>query len=116
MIDAEAQSRITRCAKIDVKFPPMDLGQSHATSGRAIDRDKKLIPARRRSRTRAKTSWNQTVGITQSGRGDVKGNGVSSAAGQHGGAVESKDPHALKAKSNAIEQVDREIIGVLCRA
>src|SRR5207247_8520135 len=84
--------------------------------GSAIARDKKLISARRRRRTRTKSSWNQTVGMAQGGRGDVKGNGVSGAAGEHGGAVESKDPHALKAKSNAIEQVDREIIGVLCRA
>src|SRR4029453_15055042 len=116
MVGAEAESRITRCAKIDVKFPPVDLSQSHAAGSGAIDRDEKLIPARRRRRTRAKTSWNQTIGITQPGRGDVKGNGVSGAAGEHGCAVESKDPHALKAKSNAIEQVDREIIGVLCRA
>src|SRR5207247_3975489 len=83
---------------------------------RGVKRDRKLISARRRRRTRAKTSWNQTVGIAQAGRGNVKGNRVSGAAGEHGGAVESKDPHALKAKSNAIEQVDREIIGVLCRA
>src|SRR4029453_178212 len=116
MVGAEAESRITRCAKIDVKFPPVDLSQSHAAGGGAIDRDEKLIPARRRRRTRAKTSGNQTIGITQPGRGDVKCNGVRSAAGQHGGAAKSKDPHALKAKSNAIEQVDREIIGVLCRA
>src|SRR5216117_3182622 len=94
----------------------MHLSQSHAAGSGAIDGDEKLIPARRRRRTRAKTSWNQTVGIAQAGRGDVKGNGVSSAAGEHGCAVESKDPHALKSKSNAIEQVDREIVGVFCRA
>src|SRR4030095_9490822 len=70
----------------------------------------------RRRRTRAKTSWNQTVRIAQAGRGDVKGNGVSGAAGEHRCAVESKNPHALKSKGNAIKQVDREIIGVLCRA
>src|SRR6185436_2248143 len=94
----------------------MHLSQSHAAGGGAIDRDEKLIPARRRWVARAKTSWNQTVGIDQAGSGDVKGNGVSGAAGEHGCAVESKDAHALKAKRNAIEQVDREIIGVLCRA
>src|SRR5690349_11016792 len=115
MVDAEAESRITRCGKIDVKFPAMHLSQSHAACGGAIDRDEKLIPARRRRRTRAKTSWNQTVGITQTGRGDVKGNGVSGSACEHRGAVESKDPHALKSKSNAIKQVDRQKVGVLCK-
>src|SRR5216110_2018205 len=114
MVDAEAQSRITRCAKIDVKFPAMHLSQSHAAGGGAIDRDEKLIPARRRRVTRAKTSWNQTVGVAQAGRSDVEGNGVTSPAGEHGGPVESKNAHALEAKSNAIEQVDREIIGVFC--
>src|SRR6266480_653703 len=116
MVDAEAESRITRGAKINVKFPAMHLSQSHAAGRGAIDGDEKLIPARRRRRTRAKTSWNQTVGIAQAGRGDVKGNGVNGAPGEHGCAIESKDPHALKAKSNAIEQVDREVIGVFCRA
>ena len=48
MVDAEAESRISRCAKIDVKFPAMHLSQSHAAGGGAIDRDEKLIPARRR--------------------------------------------------------------------
>src|SRR4029079_15580990 len=116
MVDAEAESRITRCAKIDVKFPAMHLSQSHAAGGGAIDRDEKLIPASRRGRTRAKTSWNQTVGIAEAGRGDFKGNGVRGAAGEHGCAVEGKDPHALKAKRNAIEKVDGQIIGFLCRA
>src|SRR5205814_3312980 len=102
MVDTEAESRISRCAKIDVKFPAVYLSQCHAAGGGAIDRNEKLISARRRRRTRAKTSWNQTVGIPQASRGNVKGNGVSSSAGQHGGAVESKDPHALKAKRNTI--------------
>src|SRR5437762_12590289 len=108
MIDAQAESRITRCGKIDVKFPAMHLSQSHAAGGGAIDRDEKLISARRRRRTRAKTSWNQTVRIAEARRGDVKGNGVSGAAGEHGCAAESKDPHTLKANSNAIEEADRQ--------
>src|SRR6266550_5814927 len=80
MVDAEAESRVTRCAKIGVKFPAMHLSQSHTAGGGAIDRNKKLIPARRRRRTRAKTSWNQTVRIAESGWSDVEGNGVSGAA------------------------------------
>jgi len=95
MVDAEAQSRITRCAKIDVKFPPVHLSQSHTAGGRAIDRDEKLIPASRRRRTGAKTSWNQTVGIAQAGRGDVKGDGVSGAAGEHAAVVTDAAAHGL---------------------
>src|SRR6266513_6432568 len=99
MVDTEAESRISRCPKIDVKFPAVYLSQCHAAAGGAIDRDEKLISARRRRRTGAKTSWNQTVGIAQAGRGNVKGNGVSGAPSEHGCAIESKEPHALKAKS-----------------
>src|SRR5438874_13758495 len=102
MVDAEAESRITRCAKIDVKFPAMHLSQSHAAGGGAIDRDEKLIPARRRRRNRAKTSWNQPVRIAQAGRGTAKGNGVSGAAGEQGVAVEGKVPYALNTKRNFI--------------
>ena len=65
MVGAETESRISRCAKINVKFPAMHLSQSHAAGSRAIDRDEKLISARRWRITRAKTSWNQTVGIAQ---------------------------------------------------
>src|SRR5882724_12758415 len=101
MVDADAESRITRCAEIDVKFPAMHLSQSHAAGGGAIDRDEKLIPARRRRVTGAKTSWNETVGIAQAGWGDVKGNGVSSPAGEHRGAVESKNAHALESELHA---------------
>src|SRR5437667_12128007 len=106
MVDAEAESRITRGAKINVKFPAMHLSQSHAAGRGAIDGDEKLIPAPRRTRTRAKTSWNQTVGIAQAGRGEAKGNGVSGAPGAHGCATESKDPHAFKAKRNPTQQGD----------
>src|SRR5439155_16618388 len=116
MVYANAQCRITRCAKINVKFPPVDLCQSHAAGGGAIDRDEKLIPGRRRRRTRAKTSWHQTVGVAQASRRDVESNRISSATRKHRGAVESKNAHAFESKRRPVKQVDREVIGVLGRA
>src|SRR5438477_10122175 len=94
MVDAEAESRITRGAKINVKFPAMHLSQSHGAGRGAIDGDEKLIPARRPRRTRAKTSSNQTVGSAQADRSDVKGKGVSDAPDEHGLTIESKHPPA----------------------
>ena len=116
MVDAQTEGRISRRDKIDVEFPAVYLSQGHAAGGGAIDGDEELIPARRRSGTRAKTSGNQTVRIPQPGGGDVKSYSVGSTASEHRGTIKRKNAHAFEGKSGAVKQVDREIIGVLSRA
>ena len=81
MIGANAESRIRRGDKIDMKQPGLDLSQRHASSGRAVDGEKHFITARRRRSASAKVRGNQAVGITQAGWGDKKANCVGGVAG-----------------------------------
>src|SRR5262249_32628849 len=54
VIGANAESRICRCDKIDMKQPAMDLSQSRVFTGRAVHSEKHFISARRRRVASAK--------------------------------------------------------------
>src|SRR5258705_8479628 len=97
-----------------MKKPGVNLGKSHAASGRAIDGQQHFIPARRRRIGCTKGRRDKAVGIAHAGKGDGKsyGRGVRRPRpGKHRRAVECKSTDALKGKSRAIKQVDREVVG-----
>src|ERR1051326_3413859 len=97
-----------------MKEPGVDLGQGHAASGRTIDSQQHFIPAHRWRSTRAKGRRNKAVGIAHASErdGESYGRGVRRPGpGKHRRAVKRKSTNALKRKSGAIEQVDRQVIG-----
>ena len=65
MVSANAKSGTSR--KIDMEKPAFYLGQSYASSGRAINGQEKFISSRGWRSARAKGRGNQAIGIAQAG-------------------------------------------------
>lgn len=111
MVRADAESRIRRSHEIDMKLPPLNLGQCGVLTGRTINREQKFISTRRRRAAGTKTGRNQTVGIAQACRKNCKGNRVGRAAIDHRSAVERKDTDSDKCR-RIRKHIDREIVTI----
>src|SRR4029077_16785222 len=110
---ANAERRISRRPKIDMKEAGVDLGQGYAATSRAIDSQHHFIPSRRRRVADGfRGRGDEAIGSAHIGCGESKADRIGGTAGEHAGAVKSINVDAGEG-SRATKRVDGEEIGVL---
>ena len=111
MIGANAERRIGRGHKIDMKQPSQYIHKRRGGAYTTSNSEEHFIPASRRRSASAKISRNQAIGEggCQTGKRDGKGDGVGGTASEHRRAIQRESPDPVESGEIG-KQVDREEI------